>query len=60
MAAGLGLLRLPPAHFWKLTPRELAAALGGGLGVSGRAPLRRGDLDRLIARFPDQPRAVAS
>ena len=27
MAAGLGLLRLPPAHFWSMTPRELGAAL---------------------------------
>ena len=32
MAAGLGLLRLPPAHFWSMTPKELEAALRGLLG----------------------------
>ena len=29
MAAGLGTLRLPPAVFWAMTPKELAAALRG-------------------------------
>ena len=32
MAAGLGLLRLRPADFWSMTPRELEAALRGLLG----------------------------
>lgn len=55
MAAGLGRLRLPPAHFWAMTPRELAAALCGGLGLSaGQPPLARADLTRLMARFPDR------
>lgn len=54
MAAGLGLLRLPPAAFWAMTPRELAAALRGLLGdAQAFAPPSRADLTRLAARFPD-------
>lgn len=55
MAAGLGILRLPPAHFWSMTPREIAAAIEGVLGpqrVAPSAPTRR-DLADLAARFPD-------
>jgi uncharacterized phage protein (TIGR02216 family) len=54
MAAGLGHLRLPPAHFWSMTPRELAAALRAVLGSRqpSRPPARR-DLASLMARFPD-------
>jgi uncharacterized phage protein (TIGR02216 family) len=54
MACGLGLLRLRPADFWAMTPRELALALRGaaGLPASG-GPLHRADLDRLMHRFPD-------
>lgn len=54
MAAGMGLLRLPPAHFWSMTPRELAAAIEGALGPRNRHPLPRSDLVRLMARFPDR------
>jgi uncharacterized phage protein (TIGR02216 family) len=54
MAAGLGLLRLPPAHFWSMTPRELAAALEGGLGLRTSPPIARADLARLMARYPDR------
>ncbi len=54
MAAGLGLLRLPPAQFWAMTPRELAAAMRGLTGTANPSrPLVRGDLDELIIRFPD-------
>jgi len=55
MAAGLGLLRLPPRHFWSMTPRELAAALDA---VPGRhRPIRppsRRELLELMQRFPDK------
>lgn len=54
MGAGLGLLRLPPDQFWRLTPRELSAALQAL--APPRAPaLPRGRLDDLMARFPDAP-----
>lgn len=54
MAAGLGLLRLPPHHFWSMTPRELAAALDAVLGRQHaiRPPSRR-ELLELMRRFPD-------
>jgi uncharacterized phage protein (TIGR02216 family) len=51
MAFGLGRLRLPPSHFWSMTPRELAAAAGAL--ASGPAPLDRQGLAALLARFPD-------
>ncbi|TCQ28909.1 putative phage protein (TIGR02216 family) [Rhizobium sp. PP-CC-3G-465] len=51
MEAGLSRLRLPARDFWRLTPRELAAALG--LGVrKGAAPDRAG-LSRMMRQFPD-------
>jgi uncharacterized phage protein (TIGR02216 family) len=53
MAAGFGLLRLPPQAFWSMTPRELDAALGAVLGPAGGGPLSRGDLAGLMQRFPD-------
>ena len=55
MAAGLGLLRLPPAHFWSMTPKELEAALRGLLGPAhSDAPPPRAALAQLMARFPDR------
>jgi uncharacterized phage protein (TIGR02216 family) len=45
------VLHLSPDGFWRMTPRELAAAvraLGGGV-----APFARRDLDALLRRFPD-------
>ena len=54
MAAGLGLLRLPPALFWSMTPKELEAALRGLLGpLTPDAPLPRAALAQLMSRFPD-------
>ncbi|MEZ5851829.1 MAG: phage tail assembly chaperone [Hyphomicrobiaceae bacterium] len=55
MAFGFGVLRLAPAHFWSLTPRELAHAVRGylGLSASGGSMTRR-DLDALSRRFPDR------
>ncbi len=42
---GLGVLRLSPEHFWRMTPRELALAIEA---VCGRAaePLARATFDR--------------
>jgi uncharacterized phage protein (TIGR02216 family) len=54
MAAGLGLLRLPPAHFWSMTPRELEAALRTLAGSpADDAPLPRSVLAALMSRYPD-------
>lgn len=51
MAFGLGVLRLPPEQFWRMTPRELAAALEG---ANGRAPaLTRATFNDLMTRYPD-------
>jgi uncharacterized phage protein (TIGR02216 family) len=55
MAAGLGLLRLRPADFWSMTPKELEAALRGLLGpLQGGEPLSRATLANLIERYPDK------
>lgn len=58
MGAGLGLLRLPAGEFWRMTPRELAAALAALLPQPA-AGLARGELAALMARFPDHPRPEA-
>ena len=52
MRFGLGVLRLPPREFWRMTPRELAAAWGAVVGDHGGV-LGRGELDGLMERFPD-------
>jgi uncharacterized phage protein (TIGR02216 family) len=49
---GLAVLRLPPEAFWRMTPREFAAALGVICGPAG-TPLERGGLRELMERFPD-------
>lgn len=50
---GLGVLRLSPAAFWSMTPRELAAAIRARRGDAG-APLDRHTLQALMQRFPDR------
>lgn len=52
MGLGFGLLRLAPDQFWRMTPRELAAAFSVLVPPAGPA-LARADLDALMARFPD-------
>jgi uncharacterized phage protein (TIGR02216 family) len=48
---GLGVLRLSPAAFWAMTPRELALAIAAATGAT--APLQRTELADLMARYPD-------
>lgn len=49
---GLGMLRLAPRDFWRMTPRELAYAIEA---LSGRrAPLDRDSFSDLMKRFPDE------
>jgi len=52
MRFGLGVLRLPPREFWRMTPRELAAAWGAVVG-DHTGPLGRTELDGLMERYPD-------
>jgi uncharacterized phage protein (TIGR02216 family) len=48
---GLGVLKLAPEQFWRMTPRELAYAIEA---ASGRgASLDRTALKQLMARYPD-------
>ena len=54
MATGLGLLRFAPSHFWSMTPRELAAAIRGALGIAATdGLLTRSDLTPMMQRYPD-------
>jgi uncharacterized phage protein (TIGR02216 family) len=49
---GLGVLRLSPEQFWRMTPRELAYAYAA---VTGRgAPLERAGFSELMERYPDE------
>ncbi len=54
MAAGLGSLGLPPSDFWRMTPKEIDAALRGrfGVAVTSEAPSRH-EIDKLMQLFPD-------
>lgn len=52
MTLGLGQLRLSPEIFWRLTLPELAAAARASQPVRN-APIRRGELESLMMRFPD-------
>jgi uncharacterized phage protein (TIGR02216 family) len=52
---GLGVLKLPPDQFWRMTPRELALAakgLNSALNPRG-GTLDRTDFVQLMQRFPD-------
>lgn len=53
MGFGLGVLRLSPDAFWRMTPRELAAAIAAVRGPLATPPARA-DLDRLMQAFPDR------
>lgn len=57
MQLGLGVLRLPPDQFWRMTPRELAAAITGLRG-GATPPLGRAALDELMRRYPDRSGAT--
>lgn len=51
---GLGVLRLPPDHFWRMTPRELACAIAAVRGPI-HEPMDRASFDTLMQAFPDKP-----
>ena len=52
MGFGMGVLRLAPEQFWRMTPRELSAAWTSLTGERG-VPMGRPDLNELMERFPD-------
>jgi uncharacterized phage protein (TIGR02216 family) len=52
MEMGLGRLARSPNEFWAMTPKELAAAITGAVGLAP-ASLSRAALDELMSRFPD-------
>lgn len=49
---GLGVLKLPPEQFWRMTPRELAYAIEAV--TRRRAPLDRDGFTALMKRYPDE------
>jgi uncharacterized phage protein (TIGR02216 family) len=51
MAFGLGELRLRPADFWRMTPKEFSAA---ARAPAGMPPMARRALGELMLKFPDQ------
>jgi uncharacterized phage protein (TIGR02216 family) len=54
MRAGMGRLRIPPDQFWRMTPKELAAALDGAAGRAGPSQtMGRAAFEALMARYPD-------
>ena len=53
MRFGLGVLRLSPESFWRMSPRELAAAFAAFRPSVGPAPGRAG-LEAMMQRFPDE------
>jgi uncharacterized phage protein (TIGR02216 family) len=53
MAFGMGELRLPPAAFWTMTPRELAVLARSRVGGAASPPSRH-ELQDLMQRYPDK------
>jgi uncharacterized phage protein (TIGR02216 family) len=52
MRFGFGVLRLSPAAFWSMTPRELAQAIAAHRGAVAQ-PLPRRAFEALMQKFPD-------
>ena len=51
MGFGLGVLKLHPAQFWAMSPRELAAAMD--VHASRRSTPSRAEFDALLESNPD-------
>lgn len=51
MTFGLGVLRLAPDQFWRMTPREVAII--GGTLTRHAAPIDRAAFAHLMTRYPD-------
>ncbi len=57
MAFGLGVLRLAPDSFWRMTPREISFALEGVYGQR-RENISRIIMNNLMTDFPDQAKTM--
>lgn len=55
MGFAFTVLKLPPAAFWAMTPRELAAAVRFANGPAGGEAPAADHLARLMRAFPDTP-----
>lgn len=53
MAFGMGRLGWPPEQFWRATPREIGAALGGHRREQVLPVPERVALHELMAAYPD-------
>jgi uncharacterized phage protein (TIGR02216 family) len=56
MMFGMGELRLAPAAFWAMTPRELSAMAGASSGAPSSPP-SRDEFQQLMQRYPDEESA---
>lgn len=52
MAFSFAVMRLSPAEFWAMTPKELAAAMRA-FGHGAHMPPGRAAFNEMMARFPD-------
>ncbi len=59
MRFGLGVLRLSPAAFWAMSPRELSAAYHGVTGGGPVGAPDRQQFEALQGVFPDKETAHA-
>ena len=58
MQFGFGVLGLSAAAFWRMTPRELEAAMSAHYGDPGSgSSLDRDAFTKLMERFPDNDRS---
>ena len=54
MQFGFGVLGLSASAFWRMTPRELEAAMTAHYGSpASRGRLDRGTFNELMERYPD-------
>ena len=58
MEIAFGVLGCAPEDFWQMTPPEWLAALNGwkrkyGMAETPVQPIRRSDLEHLMALYPD-------
>jgi uncharacterized phage protein (TIGR02216 family) len=53
---GLGILRLSPDDFWRMTPRELSCAIAAlaPAAPAAPAPLERAAFEAMMRTFPDR------